>query len=226
MAEVALRGKGEIISLYSLKNDCEIEIDNYDLYSRADQEALYQKVVELVESGEIDAIMPSSQKRVLFRDEATIAIEDEEYTLDDILLKERSFEEFLSLLEESQESEIFYIQQLVGDGEFVYENEDDHISIDDISLSYIDCNSYLERYNLIEEDILESLCDSIDIDSIDVNGQELSESEGYFNPTVTIDELYVTKYNEEEGSYFLERLDVGGERLASAECYVDDFDKN
>ncbi len=226
MAEIALRGRGEIISLYAVKKDFEIDTESYDLYSRADQEALYRKVEELVENGEIDAIMPSSQKRILFRDESVIAIDDTEYRLDDIVLKEERFEDFLNLLEERDECEIFYIQRLVGEGEFVYESEKEQLSLEDISLSYIDCNSYLERYDLVQEDTIESVCDSINIDSVDINGEELQESEGYFNPTVMIDELYIAKYNQEEGMYLLERLDVGGEKLAAAECYVDDFDKN
>jgi len=226
MAELALRGRGEIISLYALEQDCEIDTSSYDLYSLADQEALYSRVEELVESGEIDAMMPSMQKRILFRDEAVVAIDEQEYSFDDLLLNGENLEEFLNLLEKQEENMVFYIQRVVGEGEFIFESEEEELLRDKVVLKYIDCNSYRERFNLVQEDILETICDSIDIDSIDVDGNKLSESEGYFDPTVTIDELYIAKYNDVEGIYLLERLDVGGERVTSTDYYVDDFDKN
>ena len=226
MAEITLRGKGEMISIYSLKNDCEIDTESYDINSLADQETLYKRVEELAESGEIDAIMPSLQKRVLFRDDALLTIEDEEYSLDDVELKDENIEDFLELFESYEDNEIFYVRRIVGDGEFVFESEEDEVSIKDISLNYIDCTDYLNIADVVQEDIAETICDSIDIDSIDVKEQTLQESEGYFDPTVTIDELYIAKYNPEEDIFFLERLDVGGEKLVSADLYVDDFDKN
>jgi len=226
MAEVTLSGRGEMISIYSLKNDFEIDSDSYDINSLADQEALYKRVEELVDSGEIDAIMPSLQKRILFRDDALLTIEDEEYSLDDVELKDENIEDFLELFESYEDNEIFFVRRIVGDGEFVFESEEDEISIDDVSLNYIDCADYLDIVDVVQEDIVETVCDSIDIDSIDVKEQTLQESEGYFDPTVTIDELYIAKYNPEEDIFFLERLEVGGEKLVSADLYVDDFDKN
>lgn len=226
MAELTLNGRGEMISIYSLKNDFEIDTDSYDINSLADQEALYQRVEELVDSGEIDAIMPSLQKRILFRDDATLTIEDEEYNLDDVELKDENIEDFLELFESYEDNEIFFVRRIVGDGEFVFESEEDDISINDVSLNYIDCTDYLDVVDVVQEDIVETVCDSIDIDSVDVKNQTLQESEGYFDPTVTIDELYIAKYNLEEDIFFLERLEVGGEKLVSADLYVDDFDKN
>jgi len=223
MAQIALRGRGEVFSIYRIIKDFEVDTSKYDIGSKNDQEELYEKVEELVESGEIDAILPSFQMRILFKDELFIEVEDEEYEVDEVSLETQDLKELFSSFEDLQEGEIIYLRREVGEGEFVFESNKDDIKLNELSIAYIDCNNYED---ILQEDINEILCDSINVDSLKVANSKLEEVEGYFNPSNTIDNLYIVKYDEEANLYLLKRLDAGGTKLFDSDCYVDDFDKN
>ncbi len=223
MAQIALRGRGEIFSIYRVKNDLAIDTSKYNLSSKKDQELLYERVQERIESGEIDAISPSLQMRVLFQDDVIVEIEGEDFDLDTITLETQDLQELFANLEDIYDGEIIYLRREVGEGEFVFESEKEEINPGEVSLSYIDCSSYID---VLQEDINAILCDSINIDSLKIIDEEVEESEGYFDPVNVIDDLYVVRYDQESNLYLLERLSVGGTKLFDNECYVDDFDKN
>ncbi len=223
MAQIALRGRGEVFSIYRVRDDLAIDTSKYDLSSKKDQELLYERVLELIESGEIDAISPSLQMRILFKDDVVVEIEGEDFDLDTISLEAQDLQELFANLEDIYDGEIIYLRREVGEGEFVFENEKEELTAGEVTLSYIDCSNYA---NVLQEDINEVLCDSINIDSLKVIDDEVEESEGYFDPTNVIEDLYIVRYDQESNLYLLERLSVGGTKLFDSNCYVDDFDKN
>ncbi len=223
MAQLALRGRGEVFSIYRMVKDFELDTSKYDISSQSDQEALYEKVEELVESGEIDAVLPSMQMRILFKDELFVEVDDQEYGVDEVNLVTQDLKDLFASFEELQDGEIIYLRREIGEGEFVFESNSEKVNLEDVSLAYIDCGNYED---ILQEDVNEILCDSINIDSLKVANGDIEEVEGYFNPSNTIDNLYIVKFDEEAELYLLKRLDEGGTKLFDSDCYVDDFDKN
>ena len=224
MAQIILRGRGEVVSFYNLGEDLGLDIENYNTGSQRGQEELYEAVKERIDSKEIDALSSILQMRLLYAGNMQIIIDDNSFEVEDFKLKNRELQEIFASIDSIKEGDVFYLQKRVGDGEFTFDINCDNLTKEQVELSYIECSE--DALNVIKDDIQESLCDTVDIENLSVKDGVIEESNSYFDATVIIDELYSAKFDKESQKYILERLSVGGERLIGTDCYVDDFEKN
>ena len=224
MAQIVLRGRGEVVSFYNLSEDLDFNINNYNTNSQNGQEELYEALKERIDSKEIDELASILQMRLLFAGNTEILIDENSFNIEDFKLKNRGLKEIFDSLDNINEGDIFYLQKRVGDGEFSFDVNCDNLAKEQVEFSYIECSD--DALDVIKDDIQESLCDTVDIDKIFVKDAVIEEANSYFDATVIIDELYSAKFDKESQTYILERLSVGGERLIGTDCYVDDFEKN
>ncbi len=224
MAQIVLRGRGEVVSFYNLAEDLDFDINNYNTNSQNGQEELYEALKERIDSKEIDELASILQMRLLFAGNTEILLDENSFNTEDFKLKNRDLKEIFDSLDNINEGDIFYLQKRVGDGEFSFDVNIDNLTKEQVELSYIECSE--DKLDVIKDDIQESLCDTIDIDKLSVKDAVIEEANSYFDATVIIDELYGAKFDKESQKYVLERLSVGGERLIGTDCYVDDFEKN
>ncbi len=224
MAQIVLRGRGEVVSFYNLSEDLDFNINNYNTNSQNGQEELYEALKERIDSKEIDELASILQMRLLFAGNTEILIDENSFNIEDFKLKNRGLKEIFDSLDNINEGDIFYLQKRVGDGEFSFDVNCDNLAKEQVEFSYIECSD--DALDVIKDDIQESLCDTVDIDKIFVKDAVIEEANSYFDATVIIDELYSAKFDKESQTYILERLSVGGERLIGTDCYIDDFEKN
>ena len=224
MAQIVVEGRGEFVAFYNLREDLGFDLSGYNMASKKGQEELYEALKERIDSNEIESLSAIMQLRLLYADSIKISIENESFTLDEFKLKNRELGELSELLNSIEEGDLFYLLRRVGDGEFTFETNSDNVVQDGIELGYIECTEALD--NIITDDIIESFCDTIDIDSMDIKDSFLEESSAYFDANVIIDALYSARFDKESESYILTRLEVGGERIIGTDCYIDDFEKN
>jgi len=63
-------------------------------------------------------------------------------------------------------------------------------------------------------------------EKIRYNEQELEFDDFIFEPQLVKDELYIIKTDTVTDTNYLEKLDVGGNRLFGTDCDVDDLERN
>ncbi len=224
MAQIVLEGRGEFVAFYNLREDLGFNIANFNMASKKGQEELYEALKERIDSNEIESLSAIMQLRLLYADSLKVSIGGEYLRVDDCRLNNRKLEELNGFLNAIEEGDLFYLLRRVGDGEFCFETNSETVDSKSLELGYIECSEGQD--SIITEDIIESLCDTIDIDSIDIKDTYLEESSAYFDANVIIDALYSARFDKESKSYILTRLEVGGERIVGTDCYVDDFAKN
>ena len=224
MAQIILRGRGEVVSFYNLGEDLGLDIEDYNTGSQKGQEELYEAVKERIDSKEIDALSSILQMRLLYAGNMQVTIDNKSFEVEDLKLKNRDLQEIFTSIDTIKEGDVFYLQKRIGDGEFTFDVNCDNLTKEQVELSYIECSD--DTLDVIKDDIQESLCDTVDIDKLSIKDSTIEEANSYFDATVIIDELYSAKFDKELKTYILERLNVGGERLIGTDCYVDDFEKN
>jgi len=224
MAQIVVEGRGEFVAFYNLREDLGFELSNYNTASKKGQEELYEALKERIDSNEIESLSAIIQLRLLYADDVKVSIENERFSIDVFKLKNRELKELNTLLDSIEEGDLFYLLRRVGDGEFTFETNSDRVENEGIGFGYIECVEALD--NIITDDIIESFCDTIDIDSMDIKDTFLEESSAYFDANVIVDALYSARFDKESQSYILNRLEVGGERIIGTDCFIDDFEKN
>ena len=224
MAQIVIEGRGEFVAFYNLREDLGFNLSSFNIASKKGQEELYEALKERIDSNEIESLSAIMQLRLLYADSLKVSIGSESFGIDDFRLKNRKLGELSELLNSIEEGDLFYLLRRVGDGEFTFETNSETVDNESIELGYIECTEVLD--NIITEDIIESFCDTIDIDSMDVKDAFLEEDSAYFDANVIVDALYSARFDKESETYILTRLEVGGERIIGTDCYVDDFEKN
>lgn len=224
MAQVVLQGRGEYVALYNLKEDLGFDLSNFNIASKKGQEELYEALKERIDSNEIESLSAIMQLRLLYADSINLQINRANFDLDSLKLQNREFNELNEVFTNVDDGDLFYLLRRIGDGEFVFESNTKDIYIEDLEIGYIECSQELE--NIIYADMVETICDTIDLDSLEANGVTFNEDSSYFDATVIVDALYSARFDKESQSYILTRLEVGSERIIGTDCYIDDFEKN
>ena len=220
MAQLIVRGEIDNLNFYNLTTG--LKTLNPD--SEYKIEEIYEVVTDLVESGELDALV--SPQEIKMASLETLEIELDEQSLDNgsIKLTNGDLTNLLDL-SQNEEGELFLLRHYKGDGEFSYEVEDD-FDIKKLGFDYIDCSQNFDQFDILRESYLESFCDSIIADSIKYKEEPLEFDDFIFEPQLVKDELYIVKRDPVTNLNFLEKLDVGGNKLFGTDCDVDDLERN
>jgi len=187
-------------------------------------EELYEVITQLVESGELDALVLPLELKLLSLDKLEIEINNQAVDTNNIKLKNQNIQEFVDLSED-QEGELYLLRHYVGDGEFSYEVEN-NFKQENITFNYLDCSQNLDQFDLLRESYLESMCDMVIANNIKYNNQTLEFDDFIFEPQTIKDELYIVKKDMVTDENYLEKLDVGGNKLFGTDCDIDDFERN
>ncbi len=222
MGEIVLRGKGETIAVYNLKEDAGFDAESFNLADKMGQKEFYEAVKERIDAKEFFSLTPLAKLQLIEADSLEAVIKDKTCSSDDLNLKPVKPDEILKF-ENLKEGDILYIQRDIGEGEYIFETDSD-IDKDDLKLDYIECIE--GAGTVLNEDFENIICDSVLIDKIEVQGGAVQESSTYFKANITEDIFYLAKFDPEAETLLLERIDAGGERVVNTDCYIDDFEKN
>ena len=221
---VTVRGNAKTIKLYNLSVVDTIEMPNYDLSVQEDINELLTLANEMVESGEIDALTPPIELNILELEDAQLEIDEEAHDIESITLKNKALEDILEELQDAELGDIYYIYSLEGEGNWDIEVDSEDFTPSELKLSYIDCASYFDQFDILREGYLELLCDSVIPEELSLDNVSCELKDFYLDPTQEYGELY--KVVKSDGAKVLERIPNSGRVLAGTECNVDDLLEN
>ncbi len=226
MSSVAIRGAAKVAKIYNLTRlEIEgIDFSEFDLQNKEDVQELFERVSELVESGEADVFEPPLQIRGVDPDECTIQIEQKTLYPDEITLRNAKITEILEDLQNAEPGDVYYILSMDGDGEWIIESDLDHIDPKELSLDYLDCSLYFDQYDILREGYLDLICDTILPERISYKEARFELSEFNFEPMHIFGQLY--EVQEVDGLKVLQKVDFGGRMLSGTDYIVDDFEEN
>jgi len=221
MAQLIIRGEIDNLSFYNITTG----VKSLNPDSNYKIEELYEVVSNLLESGELDALLLPQELKLISVENLNIELNEEILDNSSLILKNSDLNSLvdISIYEEGM---VFLIRHYRGDGEYIFEDIEDDFDISSLGFEYIDCSQELDQYDILRESYLESFCDSIIADSIKYRDEPLEFDEFIFDPQLVKDELYIVKRDPINGLNFLEKLDIGGNRLFGTDCDVDDFERN
>ena len=220
MSNIVLKGEIDYLNFYNVSTGLKTLNPN----SEYKLQEIYEVIQNLLESGELDAIISPQEIRLANLDEI-------EVQLDDNIVEEKNFKLLnktifnLIDLENAKEGDIYLFRHYNGEAQIDYETEQD-ISLDEIEFDYINCSEEFDQYDILRESYLETFCDSIVIDSAKYNGENLEIEDIVFDPQLVKDELYMVKIDIDTNIKVLEKLDIGGNKLFGTDFIVDDFEEN
>ncbi|NPA27768.1 MAG: hypothetical protein GXN91_01785 [Epsilonproteobacteria bacterium] len=200
MALLIVRGELDNLNFYNISTG----LKSLNPDSEYKIEELYEVVQDLLESGELDSLVLPTEIKLASLDNVEIEIDGEIIEERDFNLVNREFLELIDLSED-EEGDIYLFRHYKGEGEFSYEIDDD-FDLKKISFDYIDCSLNFDQFDVLRESYLQTFCDSIIIDSLKYDGEELEFEDFIFEPQLVRDELYIVKEDKESGVKILEKL--------------------
>jgi len=220
MGQLIVRAEIDNLNFYNLTTG--LDILNTD--STYKIEEIYEVVTNLVESGELDALVLPQEVKMASLDNLEIELDGENIDSSEVKLLNKDLE-LLVDLSENEEGELYLLRHYKGDGELSFE-VDDNLDIKKLSFDYLDCSESFDQFDILRESYLSSFCDMVLADCIKYNSLELEFDDFIFEPQLVKDELYIVKKDTITGLNYLEKLDVGGNRLFGTDCDIDDFERN
>jgi len=220
MAQLIIRGEIDNLNFYNLTTG--LHTLNPD--SAYKIEELYEVVTDLVESGELDALVLPQEVKMASLDSLELELDEKSLDSSKIKLKNRDISSLVDL-SENEEGELYLLRHYKGDGEFSYE-VDDNLKAEDLSFDYLDCSQDFDQFDILRESYLSSFCDTIIANSLKCKDNSLEFDDFIFEPQLVKDELYIVKRDTVTDINYLEKLDVGGNKLFGTDCDIDDLERN
>jgi hypothetical protein len=220
MAQLIIRGEIDNLNFYNLTTGLS-DLNPDSTYKISE---LYEVVTNLVESGELDALVSPQEIKMASLDNLEIELNQEYIDSSSLKLKNKDISSLIDL-SENEEGELYLLRHYKGDGEFSYEI-DDTTTEKDLSFEYLDCSQDFDQFDVLRESYLASFCDTIVANSLKIDDEPLDFEDFIFEPQLVRDELYIVKKDTITGINFLEKLEVGGNRLFGTDCDIDDLERN
>ena len=220
MAQIILRAKLDNLNFYNLTTG--LQTLNPD--STYKIEELYEVVTNLVESGELDALILPVELKMASLDSLDMEIDEKNIDISEVKLKNSDSINLIDLTH-NKEGEVYLLRHYKGDAEVTF-NIEESFDIAKLALGYIDCSQNYDQFDILRESYLESFCDSVVVDFVEYNEKKLEFDDFIFEPQLIKDELYIVKRDNISNTNYLEKLEVGGNRLFGTDCDIDNFDRN
>ncbi len=150
-----------------------------------------------------------------------------EISLDEVTLKNRKLDERLEDILDAKVGEIFFVKTFQGEALWDFDSyvDEENIEANLLELGYLDC-SFMDKYEIMREDIYDLLCDTVTTDYIRYRGEGFELLDFVFHPQHTFSQLYIVKEDPILEAKILQKVESGGRRLAGTDIDVDDLENN
>ena len=214
---VHIDAKAKIFRLFDLRQlmgESDLDLSEVDLSQSDEIQALFERVTEFVETGEVGAyddmlfhlhgIDPEICEISLQNGEEKVV------SLDEITLKNDTIApELLKKLERYEPGNLFLATLTTGDAawDFMGDREHDKIDPAKLTMRYVDCSEELDTYEIIASALMEDLCDVVSTDGISYAREKLELQDFVFHPKHLYGKLFVVTKALESSARVLERID-------------------
>lgn len=229
---LSIRGEAKIVKIYNVTrlNIEGIDISTYNLEDREEIIEFFEIVNDFVESGEADVYEMHTEIHGVEPETCKLKItntKEIEISLDEITLKNRKLDENLQNMLNANVGEIFFVKTFQGEAlwDFDSDIDEENIEANLLELGYLDC-SFMDKYEIMREDIYDLLCDTVTTDYIRYRGEGFELLDFVFHPIHIFSELYIVKEDPILETKILQKVESGGRRLAGTDIDVDDLENN
>ncbi len=223
---ITLQGSAKNLKFYNLNElDNYIKIDDYNLSSEENLKEIYSIAKEIVEEGEADAIEANIELNILDIDDSRVELNENEESIEDITFKNSSVNNLLKEVQNASVDDIFCLYTLEGEGTWDIEIDKDDVKINELEIDYVDCSVYFDQFDLLREDFLGIICDTVLPETLKTKDNTVCElKDFYLDPTQSYYELY--KVILIDDVKVLEKIEGSRRVLAGTDFILDDFEEN
>ncbi len=208
--QVVIEGDASLITLSNIGTLDEFDFNIDDINEEADLNQIYEDIDSFYESSELDLASENIKYRVINPEDinylALIDKEEKEVSLDDFTLIHKNIKKLSDFLDNTKIGDLIYLRKKQGKAVIEYSLEESG----SISFEYFDCLDELEQDELLAKGYYDIICDSIDLDSLQINNKKADIDRFDFEPELIYGELYKVIYNEESNQKILEKIDIPG----------------
>ncbi len=220
---VHIDAKAKIFRLFDLKQlmgETDLDLSEVDLSQSDEIGALFERVTEFVETGEVGAyddmlfhlhgIDPEICEISLQNGEEKVV------SLDEIILKNDAIApELLKKLERYESGSLFLATLTTGDAawDFMGDKEREAADPSKLTMRYVDCSEEADTYEIIASALMEDLCDVVSTDGISYAREKLELQDFVLHPKHLYGKLFVVTKALESSARVLERIDPPGTEL-------------
>ena len=202
-----VEGNISIISLSNVGDLNEFDFNIDDINEEADINSIFEQVDSYYESMELDLSSDGIKYKVINPEDIEhIYIDNDEMSLDDVILIHKNIKPIKELLENANVGDLIYLRKEQGKGSIRY----DLASKGQIGFEYFDCLEELDQSDLLSNSYYDIICDSIDLDNLKCNDNKVDVDSFDFEPQIVYGEFYKVIYDNQRDEKVLVKLKIPG----------------
>jgi len=204
----------------------EYEIDTEDINEESDIKSIMEEIDAYAQSGELDIMTDVCSYNVMnaedveylaMRDEES---EEKEISTDSFKLVNKTMDELKDLLQRASVGNVIYLRKEQGKANITLSLELQK-SDEVMNLSYFDCSTGMDKYDLLRESYYDVVCDTFLPESLATQENQATVENFVFEPEIVYGELYKIVENE-EGIKSLEKIEFPGYYFQDAQREIDE----
>lgn len=193
---LSLRGDVNFLKMYGFKGL--IDISEYDLSDSFDLEKFKQKVAELFDAGELEAINLPEELMGLILDSTEVEFENKSVDVESLELENVDINKLIC--DNFEVDDTFLLLKGSAEGYFEYDIED---NLDSLKIGYVACDVYLPQ-----EPIYDFFCDLVLPNRLKIKDEIVEISAKNIYPKDELDAQVYKVVEGESGKYLEKIVDV------------------
>ncbi len=224
--KIIIEGNISIVNLSNVGTLEEYNVDSEDINEESEIKSIMEEVDAYAQSGELDVMTDVCTFKVMNGENIEyLAIADEEsdekkVSIDSFKLINQSVEPIKSLLARASVGDIIYLRKEQGKANITLSLEMQN-SDETMNLSYFDCSTDMDEYDLLRESYYDTVCDTFLPETLSVQGNKSTVENLLFEPQIVYGELYKMVENE-EGIKSLQKIEFPGYYFQDAQRGIDE----
>ena len=204
----------------------EYDIDTDDINEESEIKSIMEEIDAYAQSGELDIMTDVCSYNVMNAEDIEyLAMSEEdsdekEISIDTFKLVNKPMDELKELLERASVGDVIYLRKEQGKANLTLSLEVQN-SDEVMNLSYFDCSTDMDEYDLLRESYYDVVCDTFLPESLATQENKATVENFVFEPEIVYGELYKIVEND-EGIKSLEKIDFPGYYFQDTQREIDE----
>jgi len=224
--KITIEGDISKITLSNVGMLEEYDIDTDDINEESDIKSIMEEIDAYAQSGELDVMTDVCSYNVMNPEGVEyLAISDDEgdekeISMDAFKLVNKTMDEAKVLLQRASVGNVIYLRKEQGKANISLSIEMQN-SDETMNLSYFDCSTDRDEYDLLRESYYDVICDTFLPESVATQENEASAENFVFEPEIVYGELYKIIENE-DGIKSFTKIEIPGYYFQDTQRDIDE----
>ncbi len=224
--KIIIEGELSIVSLSNVGNLEQYNIDSEDINEESEIKSIMEEIDAYAQSGELDVMTDVCTYKVMNGEdiEYLACADDEgdekEITVEAFKLVNETVEPIQNLLARASVGDIIYLRKEQGTANITLSLEMQNAD-EAMNLSYFDCSTDMDEYDLLRESYYDVICDTFLPESLSTQDNKATTENFVFEPQIVYGELYKMEQNE-DGIKSLQKIEFPGYYFQDTQREIDE----